>query len=124
EGYRVDVGDGGEGRQVEGAGGIEPQRVDGGRFRRSVDGLAGCQIGDRADDEDVRAETAGQGVRTGSAGDGVDARSAIDGVDARAAVDDVVACSAGDGVGAAEIGADHGDAVGSGQACGADRHGI
>ncbi|RDJ94010.1 hypothetical protein B4Q13_17820, partial [Lacticaseibacillus rhamnosus] len=44
EGNRVDVGDGGEGRQIVGAGGVEPQRVDGAGLRRSVDRLAGLSL--------------------------------------------------------------------------------
>ena len=120
----VDVGDGGEGGQVVGAGRIQPQCVDRAGLRGAVDGLAGGKIGDRTDDEDVGPQTAGQNVRAGPAGDHVIAGAAIDGVDAGAAVDGVGAGAAGDGVGAAEIGADDDDVIGAGQAGAADRHAV
>ena len=120
----VDVGDGGEGGEVVGAGGVEPQRVDRAGLGRAVDGLAGGEIGDRADHERVGPSAAGQDVRAGPARDGVGAGAAGDGVDAGPAVDGVGAGAAGDGVGAAEIGADDGDAVGAGEAGGVDRHAV
>ena len=110
----VDVGDGGEGGEIVGAGSIQPQRVDRAGLRGAIDGLAGRKIRDGADHERVGAQAAGQNVRAGPARDRVVARPP--------AVDGVVAGAAGDGVGAAEIGADDGDAIGAGQAGGVDRH--
>ena len=111
----VDVGDGGERGQVVGAGGVEPQRVCRPGLCRAVDGLAGGEMRDGADDERVGPGAAGQDVRPGSARDHVGSRAAVDGVHAGAAVD---------GVGAAEIGTDDGDAIGAGQAGGVDRHAV
>ena len=120
----VDVGDGGEGGQVIGAGSIQPQRVDRAGLRSAVDGLAGGKSRDGADHERVGPGAAGQNVRAGPTRDGVVAGAAIDGVDARPAIDGVGTRPAGDGVAAAEIGADDGDAIGAGQAGGVDRHGV
>ena len=71
EGDGVDIGDGGEGGQVIGAGRIQPQRVDRAGLRRAVDGLAGGKMRDGADDKDVGAQPAGQDIGTRPAGDGI-----------------------------------------------------
>ena len=44
---------------------------------RAVDGLAGGEVGDRTDDEDVRPEAAGQDIGAGPAGDDVVAAKSI-----------------------------------------------
>ena len=72
----VDVGDGGEGGEIVGAGGIEPQRVDRAGLRGAVDGLAGGKMRDGADDERVGSQCRRSMVDPGPARDRVVARPA------------------------------------------------
>ena len=74
EGDGVDVGDGGEGGEIVGAGSIEPQRVDRAGLGGAVDGLAGRQVARPRRSRTCRPQAAGQNVRAGPARDRVVAR--------------------------------------------------
>ena len=88
----VDVGDGGEGRQVVGAGGAEPEdRVNGRGLGGAVDDLAGDKVRGGGHHKDVGAKTAGQAIRTRTAGDRIRPCAAIDGVGSGAGADGAAA---------------------------------